>query len=182
MTAGFQDGSEVEVGMFGCESVIGVSALIGSRRSLNNIYTQLAGWGYMSPIKLAQAEFRRNERFHDLMLRYLQAQLMQTAQTAGCNARHGVEQRLCRWLLLCHDRAQRDVMDLTQEFLAVMLGVDRPAVSVVAARLQDQKLIEYHRGKVRILNRAGVERLACECYRTVRKYLNDYATTDQGIG
>ena len=178
MTAEFEDGSQVEVGMFGCESIIGISALMGTRRSLNNIYMQVGGWGYMTSREVARSEFKRGGNFHDLALRFVQAQLMQTTQTAGCNARHGVEQRLSRWLLLCHDRAHSDVMDLTQEFLANVLGVDRPAVSIVAARLQEAKLIEYHRGKVRIVDRTGLEHVACECYRAVRDYLNSYTVLD----
>ena len=182
MTNQFRDGSEVEVGMIGCEGAVGVSALIGTRHSLNNVYMQLAGWGYSTTRELAVKEFGRRGRFHDLTLRYVQAQLIQATQTAGCNARHQLEQRLARWLLLCHDRAGSDLMDLTQEFLAQMLGVERPAVSVEASRLQDRGLIEYHRGKVRILDRAGLETTACECYGVVSHYLNSYAVIDEGMG
>ncbi len=182
MTSQFQDGSEVEVGMFGCESVMGVSALMGTRRSLNHVYMQLAGWGHTTTRALAVQEFQRGERFQQLTLRYVQAQLVQTAQTAGCNARHHLDQRLARWLLLCRDRAESDVMDLTQEFLAMMLGVERPAVSVEAGKLQERGLIEYHRGKVQILDRAGLEKLACECYAVVSHHLNSYAVMDEGMG
>ena len=100
---------------------------------------------------------------------------MQTAQTAGCNGRHNVEQRLSRWLLLCHDRANSDVMDLTQEFLSDMLGVGRPTVSIVAGTLEERGMIHYRRGKVSIRARKELERTACECYHIVRDHLANYA-------
>jgi CRP-like cAMP-binding protein len=182
MTNQFSDGSEVEVGMFGWEGVMGVSALMGTRRSLNHVYMQLPGWGYCTTRELAQKEFQRGERFQELILRYSQAQFIQSAQTAGCNARHHVGQRLARWLLLCQDRAESDVMDLTQEFLATMLGVERPAVSVEASKLQASGLIEYSRGKVHILDRKGLEKMACECYGVVSHHLNSYAVQDEKMG
>jgi len=179
MTNEFEDGSQVEVGMIGWEGVMGVSALIGTQRSLNNVYMQLPGWGYTTTTELARQEFRRGERFQELTLRYVQAQMIQSAQTAGCNARHHVDQRLSRWLLLCQDRAESDILDMTQEFLAQMLGVERPAVSVEAGKLQERGLIEYHRGKVRVLDRKGLEQMACECYAVVSHYLNSYAVLDE---
>ena len=182
MTNEFEDGSQVEVGMIGWEGVLGVSALIGTRRSLNNVYMQLPGSGHATTTDIARQEFQRGGRFQELILRYVQAQMIQTAQTAGCNARHHVDQRLSRWLLLCHDRAESDVLDMTQEFLAQMLGVERPAVSVEAGKLQDRGLIEYHRGKVQVLDRKGLERTACECYGVVSHYLNSYAVMDEGMG
>ena len=175
MTNTFKDGAQVEVGMFGCESVMGASALMGTLRSLNKVYVQLAGHGFVSPVELAAREFQRGERFHDLILRFVQAQLVQTAQTAGCNGRHNVEQRLSRWLLLCHDRANSDVMDLTQEFLSDMLGVGRPTVSIVAGTLEERGMIHYRRGKVSIRARKELERTACECYHIVRDHLANYA-------
>lgn len=182
MTNQFSDGSEVEVGMFGWEGVMGISALMGTRRSLNNVYMQLPGWGFCTTRESAQAEFRRGARFQQLILRYAQAQLIQTAQTAGCNARHHLDQRLSRWLLLCQDRAETDVLDLTQEFLATMLGVERPAVSVEAGKLQTRGLIEYSRGKVHILDRKGLEKTTCECYAVVSRHLNSYAVEEEGMG
>jgi CRP-like cAMP-binding protein len=182
MTNTFKDGAQVEVGMFGSESVMGASYLMGTRRSLNKIYMQLAGHGFMCESEVALREFQRGESFHDLALRYVQAQLMQTAQSAGCNARHELEQRLSRWLLLCHDRANSDVMPITQEFLADMLGTGRPTVTVTAKKLQKQKMIEYRRGNVRIIDRTRLERTACECYRIVREHLDNYASNGAKMG
>ena len=179
MTTTFESGAQVEVGMFGYESVMGASALIGTKRSLNRIYMQLAGHGFSSRFECAIMEFQRYEKFHDLVLRYTQAQLIQTAQSAGCNAQHALKQRLSRWLLLCADRAQSNTLDLTQEFLADMLGTRRATVSVAAEMLKRRKLIEYHRGVVQILDRPGLERLTCECYRVVKNHLDNYDEVEQ---
>jgi CRP-like cAMP-binding protein len=108
MTTTFGDGSQVEVGMFGYESVIGVSALMGTKRSLNRVYTQIAGQGYSCLVEAGRKEFERGGLFQTLCLSYVQAQLLQAMQSAGCNAKHEVEQRLARWLLICADRAHED--------------------------------------------------------------------------
>jgi CRP-like cAMP-binding protein len=181
MTTTFKDGSQVEVGMFGYGSVIGVSALMGTKRSLNRIYTQIAGHGYSSPVEAASKEFDRAGAFQRLALRYVQAQLVQAVQTAGCNAKHNVDQRLARWLLLCADRAHSNTFEMSHEFLADMLGSSRPAVSIAAGALKDAGLIEYSRGVISILDVTGLEKRACECYDVVRDYLNDYANVDSGI-
>ena len=181
MTNTFLDGSQVEVGMFGYESVIGISAMMGTKQSLNRIYTQIAGSGYRSRIDDAQAEFSRGELFHHLALRYVQAQLVQAMQSAGCNAKHHFEQRLARWLLLCSDRVHSESFHMSHEFLADMLGSTRPTVSLAAGLLKSEKLIEYTRGEIRILDRAGLERRSCECYEIIRHHLFTYAEFDTGI-
>jgi CRP-like cAMP-binding protein len=181
MTNTFRDGSQVEVGMFGYESVVGVSALMGTKLSLNRVYTQIEGRGYSSPVDAARKEFRRGEVFHDLTLRYVQAQLVQAMQSAGCNAKHEVDQRLARWLLLCADRANCETFKMSQEFLADMLGTSRPTVSTTAAVLKERKLIEYTRGSIHILDVAGLERQSCECYRIIKNHLDNYAEFDSGI-
>jgi len=112
------DGSQVEVGMFGYESVIGVSALMGTKLSLNRVYTQIEGYGYSSAFETARKEFDACGAFHSLALRYVQAQLVQAMQSAACNAKHEVEQRLARWLLLCADRAYSSTFRMSQEYLA----------------------------------------------------------------
>jgi CRP-like cAMP-binding protein len=180
MTTTFEDGSQVEVGMFGYESVIGISALMGTKRSLNRIYTQIAGWGYSSPVELAGREFLRAERFQMLSLRYVQTQLLQAMQSAGCNAKHEVEQRLARWLLICADRAHADSYRMSHEFLADMLGSSRPTVSIAAAVLKQEKLIDYTRGLITILDLPGLEARSCECYRIIKDHLDNYAEFDTG--
>ena len=110
MTTTFRDGFQVEVGMFGVESVMGGSALIGTRRSLNKVYMQLDGYGFSTPCPWP-SEFSRFGRFHDLVLRYIQALFIQACQSAGCNSHHNVVQRLSRWLLLCADRCESTTLD-----------------------------------------------------------------------
>lgn len=164
--------------MFGYASVIGVPALMGTKLSLNRVYTQIEGFGYSCTIDVARAEFVRGEVFQALMLRYVQAQLVQAAQSAACNAKHNMEQRLARWLLLCSDRAHAKTFKISQEFLADMLGSTRPTVSIAAATLKDEGLIEYNRGVLRILNPRGLEARACECYDMTKNYLDNYADVD----
>lgn len=172
MTTGFRDGSEVEVGMFGFESVIGVSALMGSLQSLNRVYTQIPGHGYRCSISNASAEFERGGLFRTIMLRYVQAQLLQSMQSTGCNAKHTVEQRLARWLLLCADRTNNTVFLLPHVFLADMLGSRRTTITIAANALRQANLIRYSRGNMEILDAKGLEGRACECYRVIRNHLH----------
>ncbi len=179
MTATFQDGSQVEVGMFGYESVMGASALIGTLRSLNRVYMQMDGHGYACRASVAKREFHRFERFSELILRNVQSQLIQASQSAGCNAKHEADQRLARWLLLCRDRAQSNTLPLKQEFLADMLGTSRPTVSIAAQQLHERGLIEYSRGIIHLLDIPGLEQLSCECYRVVKNHLDNYLEVEQ---
>ena len=180
MTTTFDDGSQVEVGMFGYESVIGVSALMGTKRSLNRVYTQIVGHGYSTDVETAKREFARGGLFQTLALRYVQAQHIQAAQSAGCNAKHSFEQRLARWLLICADRAHSNQFTMSHEFLADMLGSSRSTVSIAAAKLKHEKLIEYTRGDIHILHPKGLEKVACECYLLIRNHLDNYAEFDTG--
>lgn len=178
MTTTFRDGSQVEVGMFGSESVVGVSGLMGTRRSLNRVYTQIAGYGYSCRIGLAQREFALAGDFQKLALRYVQAQLIEAIQSAGCNVKHTVDQRLARWLLLCADRVQGDRFLMSHVFLADMLGSTRPTVSLAARLLKDAKLIAYTRGTIVILDTAGLEARSCECYHIIKDHLDNYTQFD----
>jgi CRP-like cAMP-binding protein len=181
MTTTFKDGSQVEVGMFGYESVIGVSALMGTKKSLNRIYTQIAGHGYSCHMEDARREFRLGGAFQFLALRYVQAQLVQALQSTGCNAKHNFEQRLARWLLICADRANTDTFKLSHEFLADMLGGRRPTISTTAGILKRKGLIEYTRGEIRILDVPGLTKAACECYRIIKDHLDNYTEFDTAI-
>ncbi len=181
MTTTFQDGSQVEVGMFGYESVIGVSALMGTKRSLNRVYTQIPGCGYSTKVEEARQEFERGDRFQMLVLSYVQAQLVQAMQSAGCNAKHEVEQRLARWLLICADRAHSDRFNMPHEFLAQMLGNSRTTVTVAAGMLKDKGLIEYSRGAIHIHDMKALEGRACECYRVIKDHLDNYAEFGSAI-
>lgn len=171
MTTSFESGQQVETSMFGHESLIGFSALMGVKRSLNGIFMQLAGFGYATEVQAAMAEFQRNGIFQKLALRYVQAQLTISTQNAACNATHTYEQRLARWLLICSDRANLDCLPMAQEFVSEMLGSTRATVSIAAGHLKTKGLIDYRRGSIVLLERDGLEREACECYRVVRNYL-----------
>lgn len=181
MTTSFQNGIQVETSMFGYESVIGVSALMGAKHSLNHIFMQLSGHGYISPLKIARAEFQRNGAFQRLALRYVQTQLTLSTQNAACNASHTYEQRLARWLLICADRAQRDNLEMAQEFVSQMLGSTRSTVSIAAAHLKAKGLIDYNRGSIRLVKKRELEAEACECYRVVREHLENSASFDSGL-
>lgn len=181
MTTVFRDGFEVEVGMFGYESAIGISALMGTKHSLNRVFMQLAGHGFSCSLKTAKEEFGRHGDFHDLALRYVQAQLTQATQSAACNVHHNHEQRLSRWILSCSDRAKQDVLQSSQEFLADMLGSARPTVTMTARKLKSQGLITYNRGIIHILDRVGLQKQACECYQVVKSHLDNFAEFDTGF-
>jgi CRP-like cAMP-binding protein len=181
MTTTFKNGSQVEVGMFGYKSAVGVSALMGTKRSLNRVYTQIAGHGYASPVEAARREFALGGAFQRLALGYVQSQLVQVIQLAGCNATHTFEQRLARWLLICADRAQCDTFRMSHEFLSGMLGSTRSTMSITASQLKHDHLIEYTRGVIHILDAKGLERKACECYAVVEDYLDNYLQFDSGI-
>jgi CRP-like cAMP-binding protein len=181
MTTTFRDGSQIEVGMFGYESVIGVSALMGTKKSLNRVYTQIAGHGYSCHVEDARKEFRLGGDFHFLALRYVQAQLVQAMQSAGCNAKHNFEQRLARWLLLCADRAHTNTFKISHEFLADMLGGRRPTISTTAGILKRKGLIEYTRGEIRILDVPGLMKTSCECYLIIKEHLDNYTEFDTSI-
>lgn len=181
MTASFLDGAQVELGVIGYESLLCASVLIGTRRSLNNVYMQIAGRGFAAPAASALLEFRRYGHFHDLALRSNQANFLQTAQTAGCNARHTVGQRLARWLLLCADQMEGSILNLPHEHIAAMLGCNRSTVTVAAGQLQREGLIKYSRSKIRLLDRKGLEKHACECYCTLVDYLHDLRGFDQTV-
>jgi CRP-like cAMP-binding protein len=181
MTTTFKDGSQVEVGMFGYESVIGVSVLMGTKKSLNRVYTQIAGHGYTCHVEDARREFRLGKDFQSLALRYVQAQLVQATQSAGCNAKHTFEQRLARWLLLCADRAHNDTFKISHEFLADMLGGRRPTISTTAGILKRKGLIEYARGEIHILDVPRLTKTSCECYLIIKDYLDNYAKFDTAI-
>lgn len=163
-----EDGSTAEVGMTGNDGAVGVGLLMGGERAINRAVIQVGGGAFKIDAFVAREEFARGRSFQTLLLRYTQALMTQISQTAICNRLHSMEKRLCRWLLLSHDRVTSQEMLITQEFIANMLGGRRESVTVAAGRLQDAGLIYYSRGHIRILDRNGLEAGACECYRVVK--------------
>lgn len=164
-----EDGGSVEAGMVGNEGMFGVGVFLGSVTAPLLAVVQLPGEGLRMRAEVLKEEFNRRGQLHDLLLRYTQAFIIQIAQTAACNRAHGVEGRLPRWLLMCEDRAHSSELELTQEFIATMLGTRRAGVTEAAGRLRSQGLISYRRGHVTVEDRAGLEAMSCECYAIVKK-------------
>ena len=167
-----EDGSTAEMGLTGNDGVVGIALFLGGDTTPNRAIVQIAGGALRMQAKLLQAEFKQGGAFQQVLLRYIQALLTQISQTAVCNRLHAVEQRLCRWLLLSHDRVHANELQMTQEFIAHMLGGRRESVTVAAGRLQDAGLIPYARGHITILDRAGLEATVCECYQVVKQEID----------
>jgi CRP-like cAMP-binding protein len=157
-----------EVGMIGSEGVVGISALLGARASAQRIIVQVPGTALRMDAALCKAAFDWRPDFHRIVLRFIDAFLNLSAQTAACNLLHSAEQRCARWLLMASARLQSDTMPMTHEFLSSMLGIRRTGVTAIAGTLQRSGLIQYHRGRIRITDRDGLETAACECYRLDR--------------
>ncbi len=172
-----ENGASAEMGVVGCDGVVGIAVFMGGDTTPNRAVVQSAGEALRLPLHNFRNEFRRVGELHRLLLLYTQALLTQMSQTAVCNRLHSVEQQLCRWLLLSHDRLASDELVMTQELIANMLGVRREGVSVAAHRLQDTGLIRYRRGHITIVDRAGLERAVCECYQVVKTESDRLALT-----
>jgi CRP-like cAMP-binding protein len=163
-----ENGTSAEMGVVGCDGVVGIAVFMGGDTTPNRAVVQSAGDAFRLELRFFREEFRRVGELHRALLLYTQALLTQMSQTAVCNRLHSVEQQLCRWLLLSHDRLQSDELVMTQELIANMLGVRREGVSVAAHRLQEAGLIRYRRGHITIVDRPGLERAVCECYQVVK--------------
>jgi len=163
-----ENGTSAEMGLTGNDGVVGIALFMGGGTMPNRALVQSAGGALKMKAKVMQDEFARGGRFQQLLLRYTQALITQISQTAVCNRLHSVEQQLCRWLLLSHDRLNTNELVMTQELIADMLGVRREGVTVAAGRLQDVGAISYVRGRIQILDRHELEATVCECYRVVR--------------
>lgn len=173
MVANLMDGGQAEVGVIGREGMLGSSLLGGSDTTFVEAMVQIPGaaWRMGATAFRAEADGHEadgHEAFRKLLLRYNEALQSQIMRTAACNGRHELEPRLCRWLLMCHDRVEGDHLPLTQEFIAMMLGVHRPTVTVAAGILQRAGLIRYGNGRVTVLDRESLEAASCECYAAVR--------------
>jgi CRP-like cAMP-binding protein len=163
-----ENGTSAEMGLTGNDGIVGIALFMGGGTMPNRAVVQSAGDAIRMKAKMLQDEFARGGKFQQLLLRYTQALITQISQTAVCNRLHSVDQQLCRWLLLSHDRLNVDELIMTQELIADMLGVRREGVTVAAGRLQDAGAISYVRGHIKILDRRRLEETVCECYRVVR--------------
>ncbi len=168
LVANLEDGAQVEVGVIGRKGMFGACLLADVETSFTEVNVQLPGQALRMSARDFRAATADGGQLRAISLRFNEALHSQVGQTAACNGHHQLEQRLARWILIARDRGDDDELPLTQEFLAVMLGVHRPSVTVSARILQRAGLISYSRdGHVTILDRAGLEATACECYATV---------------
>jgi CRP-like cAMP-binding protein len=166
------DAVSLEVGTIGNEGLVGTPVFLRADRSPTRAISQVPGEALRMTSDAFKEEMKRGGPLYGLVLRYIQAMINQISQSLVCNHRHSVQKRMCRWLLMSHDRVGADEFHLTHEFLAQMLGVRRPTVTAVARALQKAGLIDYHRGRVTILDRKGLEAASCECYEVVATELD----------
>lgn len=162
------EGESVEVGIVGFEGMTGISAVLGVEISPHEMLVQIHDGAMRLPVGDLLSEFKRAGSLHDLLLRYTQGLLLQTSQVAACNRLHTVSERLARWHLMSYDRCLCEDLPFTQEFLSLMLGVRRAGVTEAALILQAEDCIRYKRGHIRILDRPGLEKHTCDCYRVVK--------------
>jgi len=165
-----KDGRTAEAGIVGNEGFTGTPAAVGLTISPLQSIVQITGDGFRVEVGALQSTLETTPHLQLMLSRYAIVQGMQVAQTAACNRLHDIKQRLARWLLMTQDRVDSESLPITHDFLATMLGTDRPSVSSAAGILQSEQLIEYTRGAVKIVNRKKLEDSACECYEVIRQY------------
>jgi CRP-like cAMP-binding protein len=169
LVAMLEDGTQAEFGIVGCEGMVGLPLALGVETTFEEAVVRVDG----TALQIGAAAFRQllNDapELHCRLLRYSEAMRALASQTAACNGRHSLEQRLARWLLMAHDRLECDVLPVTQELAALMLCVYRPSVTVAAGILQRAGIIRYGRGHVAVLDRAGLEAVSCDCYAVVNR-------------
>jgi len=163
------DGATVEVATVGHEGMVGLPLFVESERVAMDSFTQVPGRALRMDRRVLRSELRREEALCHRLHEYTEALLLFIAQSASCSQSHGQRERCARWLLHIRDRVDADSFPLTQDFLSQMLGVRRPTVTAVAGELREKGLITYRKGSVRILDRRGLERVACECYDVLRR-------------
>jgi len=162
-----ENGGTAEIGIAGNNGLIGMALYMGGETTSSRAVVQSAGDAVRMKTADLRAEFARGGLFHDLLLRYTQSLMTQISQTAVCNRLHSIQQQLCRWLLINHDQLPANKLVMTHDLIANMLGVRREGVTHAAGSLQDLGCIKYSRGTITILDRKGIERVACECYQVV---------------
>src|ERR1700726_1578729 len=168
-----KDGRTAEAGIVGNEGFTGTLAAVGLSKSPLHAVVQITGDGFRVEVGALQNTLESAPHLQLMLNRYALVRGMQVAQTAACNRLHDIEQRLARWLLMTQDRVDSGLLPITHDFLATMLGTDRPTVSLAAGVWQRKKLIEFTRGAVTIVNRRKLEKSACECYGVIQQLEND---------
>lgn len=163
-----ENGSEIECANIGREGAFGLFAAMYSRVSFNRCTVQLEGPMFKCAIEPLRVEFQKSAHIQNLLVSYSETLLSQVMQSVACNSLHSVEERMSRWLLMMHDRAEGEVLTYTHEFLARIMGANRTSVTLAAQSLQNQGLISYRRGMMQVQDRAGLEAASCECYAVVK--------------
>ncbi|MEK7258867.1 MAG: Crp/Fnr family transcriptional regulator [Pseudomonadota bacterium] len=164
-----ENGASTALSVVGNEGLLGITLFMGGESTPTRSMVQSAGYAYRLPRLRVKEEFNRHGQLLLLMLRYTQALITQISQTAVCNRHHSIDQQLCRWLLLSMDRLSHNHLTMTQEFIGNMLGVRREGVTQAALKLQQQGVISYARGMIKVLDRPKLEALSCECHGVVKK-------------
>lgn len=178
-TALSSDGTSIEVGLIGREGLVGLSSVLGHPGSHHNTMMQVGGHGFRLPTEPFRDEFRKGGPVMNAVHDFIYAQLAQAAQTALCNRLHATEPRMARWLLSTSDITGSASLDLTQEFLAQMIGAERSSATIAAGGLKRAGLIDYRRGHIQIMNRSMLEDSACECYLLLREQYKSIFGGDQ---
>jgi CRP-like cAMP-binding protein len=164
-----KDGESAEIAVVGHEGVVGIALFMGGDSTPSRAIVQNAGQSYRISAKVLRSEFNNAAPVLHLLLRYTQALITQMTQTAACNKHHSLQQQLCRWILLSLDRLASDNLTMTQQLMANMLGVSLKTMNEGGRALQDKGVIRYADGHITVLDRAGLEKLTCECYGVVKK-------------
>jgi CRP-like cAMP-binding protein len=171
-----ENGAAIETANIGREGAFGLFAAMYSRVTFNRCIVQLEGHTVRCPIQLLQYEFKNSEHVRDLFVSYSETLLSQVQQTVACNAMHSTEERMCRWLLMMHDRAEGEALPYTHEFLSQILGANRKSVTLAAQSMQTAGLISYRRGAIQVQDRRGLEKASCECYAIVKERFDAFLT------
>ena len=171
-----ENGSEIECANIGREGAFGLFAAMFSRVSFNRCTVQLEGPMLRCKIEHIKNEFHKSKHLQNLLVSFSETLLSQVMQTVACNSLHTVKERMCRWLLMMHDRAEGEVLTYTHEFLARIMGANRTSITHAAQSLQDNGLISYRRGTMQVKDRHGLEAASCECYAIVRERFDAFLT------
>jgi CRP-like cAMP-binding protein len=167
-----ENGATAEIGVVGNDGILGIELFMGGETTTNRAIIQSAGDAFKMDARSLMAEFTLGGKFHNLLLRYTQALITQISQTAVCNRLHPIDQQLCRWLLLSHDRLDSDKLVMTHDLISNMLGVRREGITLAATKLAGRGLIKSVRGTITVLDRLGLEDAVCECYKVVNTEYN----------
>lgn len=170
----FEDGASIETGITGREGMTGISVALANDITERETSVQATGYGWQISTENFREVFEEGGTLQLIVLRYVHAFLEQIAQSGACINHHPVNQRLARWLLMCHDRTDGDELQITHDFIAQMLGVNRPSVTGAAIELKEEGLIKYSRGIVKITDRQGLEEFSCECYDSIKRVYDQY--------